>query len=203
MSVAQKLYEGVPLANSDSPEALITYMRTDSLRLSDTAIKDTRSFIKDEYGDKYLPSKAKQYGKKGASQDAHEAIRPISVSRRPEQVKPFLKPEQAKLYDLIWKRTVASQMQPAEYFQRTVEIEGGDYQFRATGSTLMFDGFLKVYNVEDEDEKKAVKIPKSVADGVAVALATSEGKQHFTKPPARYTQATLVKEMEKRDIGRQ
>lgn len=202
MSVAQKLYEGVPLGDANSPEALITYMRTDSLRLSDTMIKDTRAFIKNEYGDKYLPSKAKQYGKKGAAQDAHEAIRPINVTRTPAQVKPFLKPEQAKLYELIWKRSVACQMQPAEYFQRTVQIEGGDFEFRATGSTLMFDGFLKVYSVEDDDEKKAVKIPKEVADGKPVDLKKSDGKQHFTKPPARYTQATLVKELEKKDIGR-
>lgn len=202
MSVAQKLYEGVPLGDANSPEALITYMRTDSLRLSDTAIKESRAFIKNEYGDNYLPAKSKQYGKKGASQDAHEAIRPINFNRKPSQVKPFLKPEQAKLYELIWKRAVASQMVPAEYFQRTVEVEGGNALFRATGSTLMFDGFLKVYAVEDEDEKKAVKIPKAVADGKPVELNKPEGKQHFTKPPARFTQATLVKELEKKDIGR-
>lgn len=204
MQIAQKLYEGVPLGSGGDQEALITYMRTDSLRLSDTAIKAGRSFIKSEYGDKYLPSKSKQYGKKGAAQDAHEAIRPIDVTRTPQSIRQYLKPEQAKLYELIWKRFVASQMQPAEYFQRTVEVVGGDFTFRATGSTLMFDGFLKVYSIAEEDDEKeaSAKIPKAVAKDVGVDLQKTDGKQHFTKPPARYTQASLVKEMEKRDIGR-
>ena len=203
MSVAQKLYEGVPLADKSNPEALITYMRTDSVRLSDTALKAGRSFIKDEYGANYLPAKANTYEKKGGNaQDAHEAVRPIDVKHTPDKVAPFLKPEQAKLYALIWKRFVGSQMVPAEYFQRTVTIEAGDYQFRATGSSLMFDGFLKVYAIEDEDEKKSVKIPKDIAKGQALNLSKKEGKQHFTKPPARFSQATLVKEMKELDIGR-
>jgi DNA topoisomerase-1 len=178
-------------------------MRTDSVRLSDTALKAGRAFIKSEYGAEYLPAKANVYEKKGsAAQDAHEAIRPIDVSNTPEKVSPFLKPEQAKLYALIWKRFVASQMNPAEFFQRTVTIESGDYQLRATGSSLMFDGFLKVYKVEDEDEKKSVKIPKDITKDAPLDLKKKEGKQHFTKPPARYSQATLVKEMKELDIGR-
>jgi len=202
MRIAQKLYEGLPLQDSSSPEALITYMRTDSVRISDTALKDARAFIKSEYGSEYLPAKSKQYGSKGATQDAHEAIRPITASLTPEKVAPYLKPEQAKLYALIWKRFMASQMKPAEYFQRSVHITGGDYEVRASGSTLMFDGFLKVYKVEDDDEKKSVKIPKGVTQDLALPLKKIDGKQHFTKPPARYSQATLVKEMKKEDIGR-
>lgn len=204
MSVAQKLYEGVPLGDANNPEALITYMRTDSLRISDTAMKDVRSFIKSEYGDTYLPKSGKQYGKKSDknTQDAHEAIRPISPERTPESIVRYLKPEQAKLYTLIWRRFVASQMTPAKYFNRVVLLESGDYIFRATGSSLIFDGFLKIYNIEDDDEKKSVKIPVDIKTDDPTDLKKTESKQHFTKPPARYSQATLVKEMEKRDIGR-
>ncbi|MDQ5890877.1 MAG: topoisomerase [Candidatus Dependentiae bacterium] len=202
MQIAQKLYEGLPLRDKDNPEALITYMRTDSLRISDTAMTDVRDYIKTTFGSKYLPSKSRQFEAKGASQDAHEAVRPIDVKHTPEKVGPYLSTEQAKLYELIWKRFVASQMEAAEYFQRTVQIEGGDYEFRTTGSTLMFDGFLNVYLAEEDEEEKSATIPKSVADGKAVDLAKGEGKQHFTKPPARYTQATLVKELKEKDIGR-
>jgi len=202
MQVAQKLYEGVSLGDKDNPEALITYMRTDSLRISETATDEAREYIKKTFGAKYVPSKAKQHEAKGASQDAHEAIRPISVDRSPEKIGRFLSAEQAKLYDLIWKRFVASQMEAAEYFQRAVHIEGGAYEFKATGSTLMFDGFLSVYISSDEEEEKAVTIPKAVAEGKSVGLEKAEGKQHFTKPPARYTQATLVKELKEKDIGR-
>jgi len=201
MSVAQKLYEGVPLADKNSPEALITYMRTDSLRISDTALQATRSFIKKEYGNEYLPKSANVYAKSGA-QDAHEAIRPIDVTMTPSKVGRYLAPDQAKLYELIWKRFVACQMESAEYFQRQVTIDGGHFQFKATGSTLMFDGFLKVYLVEDEDEEKAVKIPKDIAEKDPLALKKIDPKQHFTQPPPRYSEATLVKEMEKRGIGR-
>jgi DNA topoisomerase-1 len=202
MQIAQKLYEGVPLGDKDNPEALITYMRTDSLRISDTAMTEVRGYIKETFGSKYLPSKEKLHGAKGASQDAHEAIRPISVDKTPEKIGRYLTTEQAKLYEIIWKRFVASQMEAAEYFQRSVQIDGGDFEFKATGSTLMFDGFLSVYLVEEDEEEKTVAIPKSVGDGKPVDLLKAEGKQHFTKPPARYTQATLVKELEKKDIGR-
>ncbi|MFA6526850.1 MAG: type I DNA topoisomerase [Candidatus Babeliales bacterium] len=202
MSIAQKLYEGVPLGDKDKPEALITYMRTDSLRISDTALTAVRGFIKHEYGDKYLPKTANSFAKKGA-QDAHEAIRPIDVSIMPSAVARYLSPEQAKLYELIWKRFVASQMEAAEYFQRQVIIEGGKLQCKATGSSLMFDGFLKVYLVEeDEEDEKNVKIPKDIKESDPLALKKIDPKQHFTQPPARYTEATLVKELEKRGVGR-
>lgn len=201
MSVAQKLYEGVPLADKNTPEALITYMRTDSLRIADSALDAVRTYIGKEFGKDYLPKEANFYGKKGA-QDAHEAIRPIDVNMHPSKVAKYVTPEQAKLYDLIWKRFVACQMEAAEYFQRQVVIEGGKFMFRATGSTLMFDGFLKVYMVEDEDEEKSVKIPKEVEEKKELNLKKTDPKQHFTQPPPRYTEASLVKELEKRGIGR-
>jgi DNA topoisomerase I len=201
MMHAQKLYEGLPLSNPDEPEALITYMRTDSLRLSDTAIKSGRGFIEENFGNKYLPKTANLYAKK-AAQDAHEAIRPINVDITPEIAHRYLNKDQAKLYELIWKRFVASQMTPAEYAQKQVSIEGGIYIFRVTGTTLVFDGFLKVYLVEDEDEKKVVKIPKEIEVNTPLDLKKLEPKQHFTQPPPSYTEASLVKEMEKQGIGR-
>ena len=201
MMVAQKLYEGIPLGNANQPEALITYMRTDSLRISNTALTETRSFIDGTYGADYVPSKTQVYAKGGA-QDAHEAVRPISVSVSPQRVQAHATRDQAALYGLIWRRFVACQMSPAKFFQRTVHIEGGDYLFRATGSTLMFDGFLKVYKVEDENEEKAVKIPKGVEEGLGLDLKKAENKQHFTQPPPRYSEATLVKELEKQGVGR-
>ncbi len=202
MSVAQKLYEGITLSDKSTPEALITYMRTDSLRISDTALSATREYINKEFGKEYLPKQANVYDKKGA-QDAHEAIRPIDVTKHPSYVAKYASPEQAKLYELIWKRFVACQMEAAEYFQRQVTIEGGKYMFRATGSTLMFDGFLKVYMIEeDEEEAKAVKIPKEIKEKLELSLSKIDPKQHFTQPPPRYTEATLVKELEKRGIGR-
>lgn len=202
MSIAQKLYEGVPMGDASSPQALITYMRTDSLRLSDTALNAARSFIDKVYGDDYLPKKANVYAKK-AAQDAHEAIRPIDVTITPADAERYLPAEQAKLYGLIWKRFVASQMTPAEYSQRTVTIEGGDFLFRVTGSTLMFDGFLKVYMIEDdEEEKNTVVIPKELSKNSTIDLSKATSKQHFTQPPPRYNEATLVKEMEKQGIGR-
>jgi DNA topoisomerase I len=201
MSIAQRLYEGLPLADKGSPEALITYMRTDSLRISDTAMDAVRGFISKEYGKEYLPKQANMYGKKGA-QDAHEAVRPIDVTRQPSYVARYVSADEAKLYELIWKRFVACQMEAAEYFQRQVTIEGGKFMFRATGSTLMFDGFLKVYLVEDEEEESSVKIPKEVKEKDELGLKKLDPKQHFTQPPPRYTEASLVKELEKRGIGR-
>ncbi len=201
MKIAQRLYEGVPLADKNSSEALITYMRTDSLRISDTALKASRDYIKKEFGSDYLPKSANQYGKKGA-QDAHEAIRPIDVRMTPDFVKKYLGKDDAKLYELIWKRFVACQMTPAEYFQRQVMVDSSPYSFRATGSTLAFDGFLKVYLVEDEESEGSVKIPIDVKEGLSVKLGKLDSKQHFTQPPPRYTEASLVKELEKQGIGR-
>lgn len=201
MSIAQKLYEGLPLDDAGKPEALITYMRTDSLRISDTAITMVRSFISDNYGKDYLPKAENVYSKKGA-QDAHEAIRPINVDVTPEIAEKYLEKSAAKLYGLIWKRFVASQMSNAEYFQRQVTFKGGKYLFKVTGSTLVFDGFLKVYMVEDEADKDTVVIPKNIKEKDSADLKKVDGKQHFTQAPPRYSEATLVKELEKKGVGR-
>ncbi len=203
MQVAQKLYEGIPLDDPSTPVALITYMRTDSLRLSDTAIKSARGYISKAYSKEYLPPKANVYGKKGKgkAQDAHEAVRPVNANLTPQSVKRHLSPDEAKLYTLIWQRFVACQMKPAVYAQRVVVIKGGEFIFKATGSTLMFDGFLKVYGVEDDDKDK-VKLPADIKAKDPVDLSKIDPKQHFTQPPPRYTEASLVKEMEKEGIGR-
>lgn len=204
MQLAQKLYEGVPLEDASTPVALITYMRTDSLRIADTALKAVRSFITKQYGSDYLPAKSAAYSNKDKAQDAHEAIRPIDISLTPQKVGPFLDPDLAKLYELIWKRFVACQMKSAQYAQRQVVVEGGIFIFKVTGSTLLFDGFLKVYAASDEEDEKEEKavIPKDLAEKTALDNAKTTPKQHFTQPPSRYTQASLVKELEKEGIGR-
>jgi len=203
MEVAQKLYEGIPLEDPNAPIALITYMRTDSLRISDTAIQQSREFIEGQYGKKYLPKSTNVYAKKkGNAQDAHEAIRPVDISLSPDKVKPYLTADAAKLYELIWRRFVACQMESAEYAQRQVTIQGDKFTFKVTGSTLIFDGFLKVYAPEEEDKEATVVLPAEIKEKDKVKLEKVEPKQHFTQPPARYTEASLVKELEKEGIGR-
>lgn len=202
MQIAQKLYEGIPLDDKQTPIALITYMRTDSLRLSDTALKDSRAYITKKFGKEYLPTKAHEYAKKGKAQDAHEAIRPISVDITPEFVKKYVSRDEARLYELIWKRAVACQMKPAVYAQRQVVIEGGKFSFRVTGSTLLFDGFLKVYAADEDEKEQKVVIPKTLKEKDKLDLKEVNPKQHFTQPPARFTEASLVKEMESNGIGR-
>lgn len=207
MQIAQKLYEGLPLQDKSTPVALITYMRTDSLRLSDTAIKQARGYISKAYSKDYLPSTANVYAKgkkKEKAQDAHEAVRPIDASITPEVAQKYLPKDAARLYTLIWQRFIASQMKPAEYAQRTVAIKGGKYVFKVTGSTLIFDGFLKVYGIdaEEEDKDKKITIPKDLKAKDAVDLSKIDPKQHFTQPPPKYTEASLVKELEKEGIGR-
>lgn len=203
MQLAQNLYEGVPLEDKQSPIALITYMRTDSLRISDTALKQAREYIDATFGGTYLPPKSNVFAK-GKGQDAHEAIRPIDIEITPEYVKKFVSGDVADLYELIWKRFVACQMKPALYAQRQVVIQGKQFTFKVTGSTLLFDGFLKVYAEEEEegeDEKKNF-IPKDLKEKDTVDLKKISPKQHFTQPPARFTEASLVKSMEKEGIGR-
>ena len=205
MQIAQHLYEGIPLKDPSTPVALITYMRTDSLRISDTAMQATRAYITKNYPSGYLPAKANLFEKKSKAktQDAHEAIRPIDIALAPEKIKQYLPVDEAKLYDLIWKRFVACQMKPAEYAQRQVTIKGGIYTFKVTGSTLIFDGFLLVYHEEEEGEKEdIVKLPADLKAKNPVDLKKVDPKQHFTQPPARYTEASLVKELEKEGIGR-
>ncbi|MDT5272004.1 MAG: topoisomerase [Acidobacteriota bacterium] len=205
MMVAQKLYEGVEVS-ADGAVGLITYMRTDSTRVSDTALAEARDFISTQYGDVYLPEKAIHYRSKKDAQDAHEAIRPTDVTRTPESVASFLDRDELKLYRLIWQRFVASQMNPAVFDQTTIDIGAGRFLFRATGSVLKFDGFLKVYEegrdekVED-DEEAARKLPL-VEAGESLKLNGVTPEQHFTEPPPRYTEATLVKALEEKGIGR-
>lgn len=210
MQIAQQLYEGVALDDPKSPIALITYMRTDSLRIADSALKQVRDFIGKEYSAAYLPDKIFIYEKKskGKAQDAHEAIRPINVQITPHMVDAYLSKDQSRLYELIWSRFVACQMTPAEYAQRQVTIKGGKYIFKVTGSTLIFDGFLKAYGIskaeeESEQEKEQkVSLPADIKEKNDVHLAKVDPKQHFTQPPPKYTEATIVKELEKEGIGR-
>ena len=207
MIVAQKLYEGVDLG-AEGAVGLITYMRTDSTRVSDAALGEVRSFIGGAYGEKYLPAKANFYKTKGGAQDAHEAIRPTDVNRTPESLKNYLGADELKLYRLIWQRFVASQMMPAIFDQTTIDIKAGRFTFRATGSVQKFDGFLKVYQEgrdetpkEGDDDDAELNLPK-VEKGEQLNLNKITPEQHFTEPPPRYSEATLVKTLEERGIGR-
>jgi DNA topoisomerase-1 len=206
MMVAQKLYEGVELGG-EGAVGLITYMRTDSTRVSEAALSEARDFISAQYGAGYLPEKAVHYRSKKDAQDAHEAIRPTDVSRTPESVSRYLSKDELKLYRLVWQRFVASQMNPAIYDQTTIDIEAGRFLFRATGSVLKFDGFLKVYEegrdekAEDDGDEAARNLPL-VASGEQLTLNAVTPEQHFTEPPPRYTEATLVKALEEKGIGR-
>ncbi len=206
MSVAQKLYEGVEIG-SEGLVGLITYMRSDSTRVSDTALAEVRDFIGGNYGGEYLPAKPNFYKTKGGAQDAHEAIRPTDATRTPEKLKSYLDNDAYRLYRLIWQRFVASQMAPAIFDQTTIDIKAGRFLFRATGSVQKFDGFLKVYQ-EGRDEKPAeedddaeLNLPK-VEKGENLKLNQITPEQHFTEPPPRFTEATLVKALEEQGIGR-
>src|SRR6266478_2059281 len=204
MMIAQHLYEGVEIG-AEGSVGLITYMRTDSIRVGEAALGDVRKFIDGQYGANYLPEKAVHYRSKKDAQDAHEAIRPSDVARTPDSLAQYLKPEELKLYRLIWQRFVASQMMPALFDQTTIDIQAGRLVFRASGSVLKFDGFLKVYQegrdekpAEDEDERN---LPR-VTQGETLVLNKIDPEQHFTEPPPRFTEATLVKILEEKGIGR-
>jgi len=204
MMLAQKLYEGVELG-AEGSVGLITYMRTDSIRVSDTALTEVRDYIGGNYGAKYLPEKAVHYRSKKDAQDAHEAIRPSDVAKTPDSLKQFLNAEELKLYRLIWQRFVASQMMPALFDQTTIDIEAGSFTFRATGSVQKFDGFLKVYqegrDEKSEDDDDELNLPL-VKEGEQLKLNELTPDQKFTEPPPRYTEATLVKALEEKGIGR-
>lgn len=203
MQIAQRLYEGVTLEDNQSPVALITYMRTDSLRIAETASKATRPFIATTYGSEYVPAQTPSYSKQKA-QDAHEAIRPIDSTLTPDKIIPFVDGDTARLYTLIWQRFIASQMKPAQYAQRAVTIQGGPYTFKVTGSTLLFDGFMRVYTLSEDEEEQEGKsaLPQNLQASMPLSLQSVVPKQHFTQPPPRYTEASLVKELEKERIGR-
>jgi DNA topoisomerase-1 len=200
MQIAQKLYEGIDLGSS-GPVGLITYMRTDSTRISDEARDAAKEYIEDRFGKKYYPEEARVYAKKGKNtQDAHEAIRPSYVDKTPESVRQYLTSEQYRVYKLIWERFLASQMQSAEVKTISVEIEAEKYTFRASSSKITFDGFLIVYD-DREEEEKTDAIPDLNKDDV-LNLKNIDPKQHFTQPPPRYSEATLVKALEELGVGR-
>jgi DNA topoisomerase I len=210
MMIAQRLYEGVELGE-EGLVGLITYMRTDSTRVAPEAIQEVREYVGKEYGAAYLPETPNTYKEKKEAQAAHEAIRPTSAMRHPDQVKQYLKEDEFKVYKLIWQRFVASQIMPAVFDQTTVDIDakaksGDIYWFRVTGSVLKFDGFLRVYEEskegkDEEDEELKHKLPALEA-GQKLTLKELKPEQHFTEPPPRYNEASLVKELEERGIGR-
>jgi DNA topoisomerase I len=210
MMLAQALYEGKELGKEGSV-GLITYMRTDSTRVSEDALAEVRGLISNRYGPNYLPESPNVYKTKKDAQDAHEAIRPTSVLHTPESLEKFLAEDELKLYRLIWMRFVASQMNPAIFDQTTIDIAAKaksniDYLFRATGSVLTFDGFLKVYEEgkdqkDEDDEDLKHKLP-AVSEGESLKFKEIRPEQHFTEPPPRYNEATLVKKLEADGVGR-
>ena len=207
MRVAQRLYEGLPIGDAGET-GLITYMRTDSTRLADDAVQETQAYIVEQYGKDYVATKPRKHRQQRGAQEAHEAIRPTSVMRSPDSLRPHLSPEQRSLYTLIWNRMVASQMSPAIIDQTRVDVEAGTYTFRATGAVMRFAGFTAVY-----EESQAETSDKKDEDGHNPTLPVlQEGQQvdvrelvpnqHFTQPPPRYSEASLVSELEKLGIGR-
>ena len=196
MRIAQQLYEGVEI--DEGSTGLITYMRTDSTRISAEAEAKVKGFVKESFGEKYVGSGPRAAKASPGAQDAHEAIRPTDVSRTPESIRRHLSADQFKLYELIWRRFVASRMAPAVYDQTQVEIEGGEYIFRANGSVLTFDGFYKVW---ERDENGETELPE-LAEGEDLEYHGVKPEQHFSQPPPRYSEATLIKELEQRGIGR-
>lgn len=202
MRLAQQLYEGLELGKKGDAHGLITYIRTDSTRVSDEAQAEARQYITAEFGNDYVPDKPRQYTSNKKNQDAHEAIRPTSVLRTPDSVKEFLTRDQWRLYRLIWERFVASQMSAAIMDVTTVEIEANRYHFRASGSIVKFPGFLKVYEDSQEENPEEDGLLPDVETGMALTLKKLEPKQHFTQPPPRYSEASLVKTLEELGIGR-
>ena len=210
MGLAQRLYEGIALGE-EGPVGLISYMRTDSTRVAEEALSEARGFIADKYGAEYLPESANIYRSKKDAQDAHEAIRPTEVSHTPESIEQYLAEDEMKLYRLIWMRFLASQMMPAVFDQTTIDVaaqgrDGAEYLFRATGSVPKFDGFLKVYEEgkdqkDEEDEELKHRLP-AVSEGERLKFRSIEPEQHFTEPPPRYNEATLVKKLEADGVGR-
>jgi DNA topoisomerase I len=210
MSLAQRLYEGVDLGEEGSV-GLITYMRTDSVNVSGDALAQVRELIPARFGSNYLPEKPNFYKSKKDAQEAHEAVRPTDAMRAPEDVRKYLDDDLFKLYQLIWQRFVASQMLPAIFDQTSIDISAGDYTFRASGSVQKFDGYMRVYqmptaNADREDDEKGEEgeghtLPQ-VTEGQTLRLDTMRPDQHFTEPPPRYNDATLVKELEEKGIGR-
>lgn len=204
MMIAQQLYEGIDIGE-ESPVGLITYMRTDSTRTANDALSELKEFIISNFGQEFSPETTNTYKQNKSAQDAHEAIRPTSVLREPKNLENRLSPEQFKLYKLIWRRFVASQMKPAVYDQTSIEIIAGDYLLRASGSIMKFSGFLKVYEEQDENGntiENELKILPEVQEKETLKIINTAPGQHFTQAPPRYTEASLVKILEEKGIGR-
>ncbi|AWK51355.1 type I DNA topoisomerase [Clostridium beijerinckii] len=200
MSIAQGLYEGVEIKGYGTV-GLITYMRTDSMRISDEAQAKTKEFIENTYGEKYVPSSPRIYKGKKNIQDAHEAIRPTYTEITPQIAKENLNSEQFKLYSLIWNRFVASQMESCELNTNSIDILNGDYKFKASGSVISFDGFMKIYEYSNEDDENSVLLPE-LEENEELKTDSLKGTQHFTQPLPRYTEASFVKLLEEKGIGR-
>lgn len=200
MSIAQQLYEGIDIKGFGTV-GLITYMRTDSVRISTEAQESCKNFIINQYGDGYVPKEARNYKGKKNAQDAHEAIRPTNVEITPEIAKGSLKDEQYKLYSLIWNRFVASQMSSCIMDITSINIANGDYGLKASGSIVKFDGFMRVYEYSTDEEKEDINLPELSEDEKLIKKSI-DGKQHFTQPPARFSEASLVKTLEENGIGR-
>lgn len=203
MSLAQDLYEGIDVG-PEGTVGLITYLRTDSTQVSTEAQQEARQYIESQYGADYRPEKPNQYAARKGAQAAHEAIRPTSVTRTPAEMKTYLKRDHLRLYRLIWERFLASQMSPAIMDTVSADIQANDYLFRATGSTVKFPGFMKIYieQSDDEKEEKDDKMLPEFDEGDTPKCNALEPKQHFTQPPPRYTEAMLVKSLEELGIGR-
>ncbi|UCE70769.1 MAG: type I DNA topoisomerase [Nitrospiraceae bacterium] len=201
MLIAQQLYEGIELGD-EGAEGMITYMRTDSFRIAAEAQLEARAFIRGEFGKDYVPQKPPGYRSKKSAQDAHEAIRPTSMLRPPMAIKNFMSRDQYKLYTLIWNRLLASQMSPAELEQTSVDIEAGKYTFRATGTVVKFPGFMKLYTESSDIATEEEGLLPALSEGDVLKKLGITPKQHFTQPPPRFTEATLVKELEAKGIGR-
>ncbi|MBU2055379.1 MAG: type I DNA topoisomerase [Proteobacteria bacterium] len=204
MSTAQKLYEGIGLG-PEGQVGLITYMRTDSVRIAGEALEEAREYIRGHYGTTYLPSKARVFKVAGAAQDAHEAIRPTAVARAPQEIRAFLTPDQFRLYQLIWNRFLASQMNPALLDQTTLDIAAANFLFRAQGSVMKFPGFTALYTEGKEDngdENGFGKLLPEVREGEVLKLLELKPEQKFTQPPPRFSEASLVRELEENGIGR-
>jgi len=198
MNLAQQLYEGIELGSGETV-GLITYIRTDAARISTQASEEARTLINEKFGVDFLPEKPPEYKSRSGAQEAHEAIRPTSVLREPSTIKQYLKRDQYRLYQLIWNRMVASQMNPALYDKVRVNITAGEYTFKATGSTLRFPGFLVIYQVDDSEEENVLP---EIEEGQVLSLLDLQPNQHFTKPPPRYNEASLIKTLEEKGIGR-
>lgn len=201
MKAAQELYEGVEVKGQGSM-GLITYMRTDSLRISEDAIKDASEYIRGRWGEKYLPPKARHFKSRANAQDGHEAIRPASIAITPEQVKDSLTGDQYKLYKLIWERFIACQMANCVLNTTQATITAGKYLFKASGFNVAFEGFTALYEESRDEEEKAGKDLPALQEGMKLKVKDLKGNQHFTQPPPRYTEASLIKTLEENGIGR-